>query len=278
MEFKRKLLIVVVILVCLLCLAYTVYYQVFVVNAEEEKNSSEPVEEKVVDEVLEFDKLFDNKLNSQGNYIEEKNRLDQTKELIYTSYSVNEIYEGKYEINANIPVVNIGTARGQNINKEIKTIFQDKLASIIANARTKEVVEKTIYTVDYTAYINENILSLVIKSTIKEGTNVQRLIIKAYTYNLSTNEEITLANMLDMKRKDTAEIEKETLRVVREAIGKTDNLAALGYNLYERDMNSTMYKIENSDNYFLGPEGTIYIIYAYGNSNLTSERDIVVVK
>ena len=47
--------------------------------------------------------------------------------------------------------------------------------------------------------------------------------------------------------------------------------------IYKRNVEDDMYKIENSDNYFLGPQGEIYIIYAYGNMNFTSERDIVYV-
>ena len=56
------------------------------------------------------------------------------------------------------------------------------------------------------------------------------------------------------------------------------NLSALGYNIYQRDLNSDIYEIKNSNNYFLGPDGTIYIIYAYGNTRYTSEKDIVVIK
>ncbi len=55
-------------------------------------------------------------------------------------------------------------------------------------------------------------------------------------------------------------------------------MAALGYKIHERDINNEMYKVENSDNYFLGANGNIYIIYAYGNKSYTTERDIVYIK
>lgn len=50
----------------------------------------------------------------------------------------------------------------------------------------------------------------------------------------------------------------------------------MGYsNIYTRDLNNDMYKIANSKTFFLGENGKLYIIYAYGNQNFTSEMDIV---
>ena len=45
--------------------------------------------------------------------------------------------------------------------------------------------------------------------------------------------------------------------------------------VYKRDLNNAMYLIDNVDNFFVGKDGKIYIIYAYGNSNFTSEIDII---
>ena len=52
----------------------------------------------------------------------------------------------------------------------------------------------------------------------------------------------------------------------------------MGYQVYKRDLKSDIYKAENVDNYFLGPNGSIYIIYAYGNTNFTTECDIIFIK
>ena len=38
-----------------------------------------------------------------------------------------------------------------------------------------------------------------------------------------------------------------------------------------------MYKLENTNNYIIGENGLLYIIYAYGNNNYTSEVDIVII-
>ena len=269
----RKIIIIAIIAICALALAYGIYFQVFVKNKEEHIGKNTVVESPI-GETVEFDGLFDNKINYQGYNLNNEIKIDQTKELVYTNYTQTEIYEGKYTMKVNIPVININNENIAKINEEIDAIFQDKVDSVMEN-RSNENAPYTIYNVDYTAYINENILSLVIRATLKEGDNAQRLIIKSYTYNISTNEQIPLSNMLDIRGKDKIEVEKQIKRTVQEAISQADNLAALGYDVYERDINSQIYTVENSNNYFLGPNGTIYIIYAYGNSNFTSEKDVV---
>ena len=269
----RKIIIIAIIAICALALAYGIYFQVFVKNKEEHIGKNTVVESPI-GETVEFDGLFDNKINYQGYNLNNEIKIDQTKELVYTNYTQTEIYEGKYTMKVNIPVININNENIAKINEEIDAIFQDKVDSVMEN-RSNENAPYTIYNVDYTAYINENILSLVIRATLKEGDNAQRLIIKSYTYNISTNEQIPLSNMLDIRGKDRIEVEKQIKRTVQEAISQADNLAALGYDVYERDINSQIYTVENSNNYFLGPNGTIYIIYAYGNSNFTSEKDVV---
>ncbi len=270
----RKIVIIVIAAICVLCLAYGIYYQVFEAN-EEEYTSNVSSNNNVIAEAVDFDSLFDNSMNYQGYSVNNDKKSDQTKDLVYTTYYQNENYVGKYDMEVSIPVINLNSSSAASINKEISSIFYDKVTSIMEATENEYV---TVYTVEYTAYLNENILSIVIKSTLKEGDSAQRVIIKAYTYNISTNEEISLASMLEIKGKDTATVEKEIKRVIQESISSSDNLAALGYTVYERDINSSIYTVENSNNYFLGPDGAIYIIYAYGNSSYTSEKDVVVIQ
>ena len=42
-----------------------------------------------------------------------------------------------------------------------------------------------------------------------------------------------------------------------------------------RDLTSDIYNVDNAGAYFLGPNGELYIVYAYGNSDFTSEMDII---
>lgn len=271
----RKIFIILIILICVLSLAYGIYYQVFEKNKEKLQENIRNNNEIL--DVIDFDDLFDNDINYQDYTVSSKNKIDQTKELVYTAFTLNEVNEEKYDIKVSIPTININNENIANINKEINTIFQGKVNSIKAKVNAEDV-PNSIYTVEYTAYLNENILSLVIRATLKEGNNAQRLIIKAYTYNLSTNEIIPLTDMLEIKGVNENSVKSEIRRVVQEGIAKTNNLIALGYKVYERDINSDIYEIKNSNNYLLGPNGALYIIYAYGNTRYTSEKDVVVIK
>ena len=104
------------------------------------------------------------------------------------------------------------------------------------------------------------------------------MIVQTYTYNLSTNEEMTLGNILNIEGKSAKDVQTEIYNTIKEAIDNSQNLSALGYSTVNRDISDSMYLIENSNNYFLGPDGVIYIIYAYGNASYSSEKDIVVIK
>ena len=84
--------------------------------------------------------------------------------------------------------------------------------------------------------------------------------------------------MLEIKNIGTQLAENKIKEKVEEAINYSQGLKSLGYEIYNRDIKDEMYKIENSNNYFLGPDAGIYIIYAYGNSNYTSEVDMVYMK
>jgi hypothetical protein len=53
-------------------------------------------------------------------------------------------------------------------------------------------------------------------------------------------------------------------------------LKKLGYNVFIRNITDDMFKMKNINTYFVDSEGYIYVIYAYGNNNLTTEMDIVV--
>ena len=126
------------------------------------------------------------------------------------------------------------------------------------------------------AYVNTNILSLVIRSTLKEGNNPQRVIIQTYNYNLSTNEEMTLEEILEIKGLNKQNVESVISSQIKIANEEADRLKRLGYNVYTRDLTSSIYKIDNTDNYILGPNNKLYVIYPYGNANNTDEMDVIV--
>lgn len=182
---------------------------------------------------------------------------------------------GKYEIQVNIPVININNEKAISIDKEIIEIFYGKMEDIIDNADKIEDGKTTLYTVSYTAYLNENILSLAIKVMLKEGDNAQRSMIQTYTYNLSTNSRIMLSDMLKIKGINEQYAKRVIDEKIDEAIRYSENMSSLGLETYKRDKSDEMYRIENSNNFLYGPNGKIYVIYAYGNTKATTEKDTI---
>jgi hypothetical protein len=225
-------------------------------------------------EVVDFDTLFDNNINKQGYSINETEKIDETKDIVYTNYSNTDKSDGKYDFTVNIPIINIDNDSISEVNTEINDIFKKKVTNIM---RANED-GTTVYTVSYTAYLNSNILSLAIKSTLKEGDNPQRVIIKGYTYNLSTKEQIDIDDVMLIKQLDSSEIEKSIKSIVNSKIKENEKLIETGYNVYKRNIDDEIYKTENIDNFFYGPDGVLYVIYAYGNNEFTSEFDIVPIK
>ena len=272
----RKIFIITIIAVCVFAIVYGMYLLIAGTNSKSLNNRLND-NNNIQSEIANFDELFDNNINYQNFTFRSEYKMDTSKELVYTVYTQNQEYEGKYNINVKLPYININNLKINDINKEIILTFAQKVQSIMANA-DKENAKNTIYTVEYTAFLNENILSLVIRATLKEGNNAQRVIVKAYTYNLSSNEEISLKTMLEIKGLDQVAVSSKIREVIQESVEKNTNLAALGYNVFQRDINSDIYQLENSNNYLLGPNETIYIIYAYGNTRYTSEKDIVVIE
>lgn len=271
----RNICFIVIIAICIIALLYGVYYEVFV-KPFKDIVPEEPVTPPAD---VEFDKLFDNKVNLQefDSYANSISKIEPTKDIVYTSYTLNEIYEDKYDIQASIPLININDEAAVAIDREIISTFYGKITNILDKAK-EEVSEKAIYTVSYTSYLNENILSLLIKATLKEGSNSQRVIIKAYTYNISTNKRVPLSELLEIRTLNKDDVQSEIRKTIENSINYTNSLTDLGYGPYKRNINNEIYKVDNSNNYFFGPNSSIYIIYAYGNSEFTSEKDIVYIK
>lgn len=268
----KSICFTVIIIICIVSLSYGIYYEIFI------KNKPQPNPTPISDaqsKIEKFDELFDNSIHLQdfdsANFID---KLNQSQEIVYSAYNINETDDNKYDIKISIPLINIRNENAMNIDREILSLFYNKMNKIKEDSK-QEDAQKTLYSVSYTAYMNENILSLVIRATLKEGSLPQRVIMKAYTYNISTNEKVDLEEILEIKGINKDLVQENINTRIQDAASYVSGLSELGYEIYKRDVEDEMYRIENSDNYFLGPNGEIYIIYAYGNMSFTSERDIV---
>lgn len=219
----------------------------------------------------QFNNIFENKVNYLENNAYRIDKIYEEEEIVYLGYQNNESKVNDYELNVNIPYINIKNETINEFNNQIRETFEQKAKSVL-NTQGNSV----IYTVDYSAYVSNNILSLVVKSTLKEGGNPQREIVQTYNYDLANQQRCTIDAMLELKgitKKDATQKIEDEIQTVQERV---EELAELGYTVYQRDYTSDIYDINNATEYFLGEDNALYIIYAYGNENHTSEMDIVV--
>lgn len=265
----RKIFVITILVICVIAVNLAVYSQI----TKKQKNKNEDSEEIIdtVELTENFNNIFDNKLDYQNNTIS-ANKTNNEKDLVYSNYITKEKTENSYNINVNIPVININTENAGKINAEINNIFYKKLSNILTNTNSN-----TIYSVNYKAYINDNILSLVISSTLKEGNNPQREIIKTYNYNLSSNDILDIKQTLEYRGLSSQYVQNKINETIKTASDNANKYKELGYNKYLRNINDNMYKIENTSVYFLGENKALYILYPYGNANYTSEVDLLVI-
>ena len=240
-------------------------------NIANEENQN-TLQEKSQEEIkVSFNDLFINTLNLGGFDTTGIQKNDSTQEIVYTAFDIEDETDN-YEINMKIPIINIRSELANTLNQITQATFVNKANEIMQSQNTT----KTIYTIDYAGFINNNILSLVIRSTLKEGNSAQRVIIQTYNYDLTTNEQVSLVDLITIKMLNRDEVNSKIMEVVTEANTEAENLQNMGYNqIYVRDLTSNIYSVDNAGAYFLGSNQELYIVYAYGNNEFTSEMDIV---
>lgn len=215
-----------------------------------------------------FENIFDNQVEDKGEYKIQK--INQNEKIVYTDYSKEDKTE-KHEISVNLPSINIKNDDVENFNKEIENTFGGKSEEILKSSN-----QNTIYTVKYKAYVENNILSLIIYSDLKQNTSAQRVIIQTFNFDLKENKKLSLEDILNSFSLNKNEVQNKINTDIQKEQKKTEDLIKLGYNVFSRDTKSDIYKIENITEYFVY-NNNMYIIFAYGNDKMTSEKDIVII-
>lgn len=254
-----------------------IYAQFFYVNSNEDKfmlGLGEEAEKKETRKELElnFENIFQNSVKIV-QVPDKTNKEDETKEIIYTDTDFVAEKAGYYDIDINIPKININSETIENVNNNITSLYTELAKEILLQQEQHNI----IYNVDYEGYINQNILSLVIKATIKQDKDVQRTIIKTYNYEINENKELTLQEIIEIKNLNENAIQNEITQKIEEYNKENLSLNILGYEGHVRDAENEMYEIENAENFFLGEEGFLYIVYSYGNKEETNLIDIIVI-
>lgn len=265
---------ILILIVCVIAIGTAIYMQffkdekiglIFGVNKEEDTDIKQQKEN--------FLNIFDNSINIVSNYNGNINKIRKEDDVILVAYNVQE-QNDKYTVDLKIPYFNINSINAKKFNQEIKATFKDKSESIISSNSSKN----RVFNVKYKAFENNNILSLIILSELKEGNSNERIIIQTYNYNLQTNEIVSINDILKQKNIEIFDANKKIKNEINSSQEQNIKLSELGYNVTVRDTNKDEFKIENATEYFLGENEYLYVVYPYGNNEFTSELDVVIFK
>jgi len=216
-------------------------------------------------EVLQVESINTPKINNKYDYV-------------VTAYTYKKDEENS-KINVAVPYINIDDISARNFNAQIGGAYKERAEALVNQISNIDI----IYTVEYKAYIQNNILSMIIRSEFKEGSKSQKVSIKTFNYDLIEKKEIGIDKIIDIKKinvddannkikKEIKEIQEQN-NALEQAIGQDG-----GEGFYKRDLESKIYDITNSEQFLYGKDGMLYIIYAYGNYAETNEMDIVIFK
>ena len=196
-ELKQKRFYILILVICIVAIIAAFVIQIVKDQqaiANNNKVSIEEINDQINVNREQFSDLFKNKVNYLENNAYKITKIDENKEIVYLGYQSDEIKVNDYELDVNIPYINIDTDTAKEFNTQIKDIFENKAKSVL-NSQNNNV----LYTVDYSAYVSNNILSLVVRSTLKEGANPQREIVQTYNYDLINQKKCTIDDILALK-------------------------------------------------------------------------------
>ena len=262
---KNKIVIMIctIILICSIAIAVGVYAQITNKGSsvvENKENNYEGLKDN-------FQDIFTNTINKEATA---KININY-EEILYCKYDILDEKEENYSVKAKIPAFKVETEVTQKINNEIYDIFAKEILKI-----AKNVSVYATYNLDYVAYVNNNIISLVIMCKYKNGTNAQRRIVQTYNYDIENDKLLDIEDIIAYKNLNKDDMQKEVQEEIKKVNSQMKNITEQGYNVYLREENSEIYQIDNTPNFFLGKNNYLYLVYAYGNNEYTSEMDLVI--
>ena len=284
---NRMMFFVIVILICILTLSIGIYSTFFYRYSKKDpfmigvgiKNSQE--EDEINNLRSSFNTII-NGTNTNVNNIEGTTtatnikKLDESKpNLVFTVSDITKT-EDNYNIIVKIPKINISSSTTDRINAEINRTFSER-ARYIMDASNETNYE---YKVTYKAYLNGHVLSLLINETEHGGNEAQTTKIYTYNINLMNSSKVSATDVLTAKGYNLQEVQKEIDDEIKELNKKDEDVKKnfSNTNVKIRDTGSSMYKIENTENFVVDNNGYVYILYAYGNTEKTTKTDILIFK
>ena len=270
---KRDIVIYTIcIIICVVALTVAVTVQVLGENVTNKVFHANKLqiasEEEQVKLRTDFENMFTNEFTGQ---IENAEKKDESKNLVYTTYESQDTVQGNYTLDVHIPNFNIKDETLEQINNKITTEYKQKVNQILNNNGSQ-----IIYSVEYNSYVENDILFLIIRSNLKESNNAQKQMIYTYNYDLKNKKVIDINDVIEKLKYNKNDVEKAIQNYIEIQENNSKSLKNLGYGIYVRNSKDNMYKIENTKQFFI-KNGKLYIIYPYGNTTATTEMDIVII-
>ena len=273
---KQLFVYILIMLFCVIAIGIAFYVQIDssvelkrLKMAKDEGDFGKKTEEQTEILLSEFDQIFTNTLQNEQTINVKKKESD--KSIVYTTVEKKETKLNSYDVEVHIPYINVESAIIDGYNKEISELIS-KTDNILGSSN-----KNTIYTVEYAANVKDDILSLIIRSTLKEGLdNAQRVIIQTYNYDLRNNKKIELEDIIQREGVSKNLIQEKIQSKIESKQKQVEDLKTLGYNIYSRDITNDMYEIGNAIDFYM-TDKSLYIVYAYGNETNTTETDVIVI-
>lgn len=270
---KRDIIIYTIcIIVCVVALTVAVTVQVLgedVANNVFHANKLQIAsEEEQVKLRSDFENMFDNKFSGQ---IEGMQKKYNDKNFVFTSYQNEDTVADSYNLNVHIPNFNIVDDELEKLNNRISTEYKQQVNQILNNKGNV-----IVYSIEYTSYVEDDILVLIIRSNLKENNNAQKQMIYTYNYDLKNRKIVNFEDIIDKLNYNKNDVQNAIYDYIQIQENNSMSLKNLGYGIYVRNSKDDLYKIENTKQFFV-QNGKLYILYPYGNSLATSEMDIVII-
>ena len=109
---------------------------------------------------------------------------------------------------------------------------------------------------------------------LREEGKAEKLTVKTYNYSISEERLLPLTDLIKLKETSVDKVQNIINDDIKKAYNNAKIIADEFGELYERDLSSDIYKVENATTFFLTQDGYVYVVYAYGNNDYTNEIDI----
>ncbi len=179
------------------------------------------------------------------------NKIDSSKDFIY---SVVEYGDYKY------PAININTESVRNINNEIK----EKYGFTETDAKSSQLSIKGIEQITYDYYINNNILSVL----VKKGENSSTLV-NSYNIDISSGEKADTTKIIENKGFNTSEVIEKIIEISEKEFNssieiKKSNMLQYWSTTYEKEESTWKEELNNNaknlSNIYLNKNGELCIL------------------